>query len=154
MCEEPDRIVLQVKRKEGCEDVALPAYESAGASGMDLRAAVEGELTIEPGRVALVPTGLYIAVPPGYEAQVRPRSGLALKHRIGVLNSPGTVDSDYRNEVGVILANFGDQPFTVTRGMRIAQMVICRSHQAQVVEVAELDDTDRGLGGFGSTGLH
>jgi dUTP pyrophosphatase len=101
-----------------------------------------------------MPTGIFIAVPQGYEAQVRPRSGLALNHRISVLNSPGTVDSDYRNEVGVILSNFGDQPFAVTRGMRIAQMVICRTHQVEVVEVDELDQTKRALGGFGSTGLH
>lgn len=156
MCESSsdERVVLKVRRREGCEDLELPRYESPGASGVDLRAAVDGELVIGPGQVALVPTGLFIAVPPGYEAQVRPRSGLALKHRISVMNSPGTVDSDYRNEVGVILANFGDEPFRVTRGMRVAQMVICRSHQAEIVEVEELDGTQRGLGGFGSTGLH
>ena len=156
MCEhkETSRVVLQVRRKAGCEDLPLPGYETAGSSGMDLRAAVEEDMTLPPGQVALVPTGLHIAVPFGYEAQVRPRSGLALKNRIGVLNSPGTIDSDYRNEVGIILANFGDEPFTIVRGMRIAQMVICRSHQAEIVEVEELSDTERGLGGFGSTGLH
>ena len=145
---------VQVKRKEGCDDLPLPRYQSPGASGMDLHAAVDGEAVIEPGRVALVPTGLHVAVPPGYEAQVRPRSGLALRHMISVLNAPGTVDSDYRNEVRVILANFGPEPFAVTRGMRIAQMVICRAYRAELVEVDELDTTERNMGGFGSTGLH
>lgn len=150
----PAPVRMLVKRKPGCEDIPLPRYMSEGASGMDLHAAVEGELVIPPGEVRLVPTGLHIAVPTGYEAQVRPRSGLALKSRISVLNAPGTVDSDYRNEVGVILANFGREPFTVTRGMRIAQMVICAVTHPEVVEVDELDETGRNLGGFGSTGLH
>ncbi len=145
---------LLVRRKPGCEDLPLPRYMSRGASGMDLRAAVEGKLVIPPGEVRLVPTGIHIAVPPGYEAQVRPRSGLALKHRVAVLNSPGTVDSDYRAEVGVILVNLGDEPFAVTRGMRIAQMIIARACRAEVVEAEELEDTERQLGGFGSTGLH
>ncbi|MFO8006223.1 MAG: dUTP diphosphatase [Candidatus Brocadiia bacterium] len=151
---ESDHPRLLIRRKPGCEDLPLPRYMSDGASGMDLRAAVEGELVIPPGEVRLVPTGIHIAVPPGYEAQVRPRSGLALKQRVSVLNSPGTVDSDYRAEVGVILANFGDQPFAVTRGMRVAQIVIARTWRAEVVEVEELEDTERQLGGFGSTGLH
>ena len=156
MCEQSghDSVRLLVRRREGCEDLPLPRYMSDGASGMDLRAAVEGELVIEPGQVKLVPTGLHVAVPPGYEAQIRPRSGLALKKRVTVLNAPGTVDSDYRAEVGVILGNLGDQPFAVERGMRIAQMVICRTHRAEVVEVRELDETGRQFGGFGSTGLH
>ena len=156
MCEAPDPEAprVLVRRKEGCEDLPLPRYQSPGASGMDLHAAVDGEMTIQPGCVALVPTGLHVAVPTGYEAQVRPRSGLALKNMIAVLNAPGTVDSDYRNEVGVILANFGPQPFTITRGMRIAQMVICRAYRAELVEVDRLDRTDRHMGGFGSTGLH
>ena len=147
-------IQVRVRRREGCADLPLPCYQSAGASGMDLHAAVEGDTVIEPGRVKLIPTGIHIAVPRGYEAQVRPRSGLALRSMVSVLNTPGTVDSDYRNEVGVILANFGDEPFTVTRGMRIAQMVICRSYHAELIEVDELDETERQLGGFGSTGLH
>ncbi len=146
-------IRLLIKRKPGCEDLPLPRYMSAGASGMDLHAAVEEELVIPPGEVRLVPTGLHIALPHGYEAQVRPRSGLALKNSISVLNAPGTVDSDYRNEVGVILANFGRQPFAVTRGMRVAQMVICAVTHPEVVEVEELDETGRNMGGFGSTGL-
>ncbi|MGD2174467.1 MAG: dUTP diphosphatase [Candidatus Brocadiaceae bacterium] len=156
MCEQSQdgEVRMAVRRKEGCEDLPLPRYMSAGASGMDLHAAVDGELVIPPGQVKLVPTGIHIAVPPGYEAQVRPRSGLALRNHVTVLNAPGTVDSDYRNEVGVILANLGAEPFTVTRGMRIAQMVICRVSRAEVVEVQELDETERNLGGFGSTGLH
>jgi dUTP pyrophosphatase len=149
-----ERVKVLVRRRQGCEDMPLPRYQSPGASGMDLHAAVDGELVIEPGQVKLVPTGLHVAVQPGYEAQIRPRSGLALNSRVTVLNSPGTVDSDYRAEVGVILANLGDRPFTVTRGMRIAQMVICRTYQAEIVEVEELDRTERQLGGFGSTGLH
>lgn len=148
-----DRVRVFVRRREGCEDLPLPRYMSPGASGMDLHAAVDGDLVIEPAQVRLVPTGLHIAVPRGYEAQIRPRSGLALNNRVTVLNSPGTVDSDYRAEVGVILANLGDQPLTVKRGMRIAQMVICRTHRAELVEVEELDETERDLGGFGSTGL-
>ena len=147
-------IRVLVRRKEGCDDLPLPRYQSPGASGMDLHAAVQDDTVIEPGRVSLVPTGLHIALPLGYEAQIRPRSGLALKHMVSVLNAPGTVDSDYRNEVGVILANFGPEPFIVQRGMRIAQMVICRSHQAELVEVDSLDETERDMGGFGSTGLH
>lgn len=156
MCETSHRppLRLLVRRKRGCEDFPLPRYQSPGASGMDLYAAVDGELVIEPGQVRLVPSGIHIAVPAGYEAQVRPRSGLALKNRVTVLNSPGTVDSDYRAEVGVILANFGDEPFVVKRGMRVAQMVICRTERAEIVEVDELDQTERQLGGFGSTGLH
>ena len=150
----PDKQVrLLVRRKEGCEDLPLPRYMSPGASGMDLYAAVEQPLTLPPGQVKLVPTGIHIALPAGYEAQVRPRSGLALRQQVTILNSPGTVDSDYRAEIGVILANLGDQPFVVTRGMRIAQMIIARSCRAEVVEVNELDETKRNLGGFGSTGL-
>ena len=148
-----EKLRLEVKRKAGCEDLPLPRYMSDGASGMDLYAAVEENLTLAPGEVRLIPTGIHIAVPRGYEAQVRPRSGLALKHGVTVLNSPGTVDSDYRNEVGVVLANLGREPFTVERGMRVAQMVIARTYQVDVAEVEELSDTERGLGGFGSTGL-
>jgi dUTP pyrophosphatase len=121
---------------------------------MDLRAAVpeDAPVTLEPGARALVPTGLKIALEPGYEAQVRPRSGLALKHGLTCLNSPGTIDSDYRGEVGVILINHGQDPFVIRRGERIAQMVIARHEQAALVEVAALDETARGAGGFGSTG--
>ncbi|WP_122467013.1 dUTP diphosphatase [Brevundimonas lutea] len=132
----------------------LPGYATEGAAGMDLRAAVseDAPITLAPGARALVPTGLTIALPPGFEAQVRPRSGLALKHGITCLNSPGTIDADYRGEVGVILANLGAETFVVTRGERIAQMVIARYERIAWAEVDSLDDTARGSGGFGSTG--
>ena len=149
----PTDVRLEVKCKPGCEDIPLPQYMSGGTSGMDLYAAVEGQVTIDPGQVVLIPTGIHIALPPGFEAQIRPRSGLALRHGITVLNSPGTVDSDYRAEVGVILANAGGRPFVVKRAMRIAQMVIARTCRAQVVQVEELAPTERQYGGFGSTGL-
>ena len=132
----------------------LPGYATEGAAGMDLRAAVseDAPITLAPGARALVPTGLTIALPPGFEAQVRPRSGLALKHGITCLNSPGSIDADYRGEVGVILANLGAEAFVVTRGERIAQMVIARYERIDWTEVDSLDDTPRGSGGFGSTG--
>lgn len=147
-------ITVEVQRLPHSEGLALPAYQSAHAAGLDLLAAVpEGEpLTMRPGQRALVPTGLMIAVPPGHEAQVRPRSGLAFKHGVTVLNSPGTVDADYRGEVSVLLINHGDEPFTIRRGERIAQLVIAAVTQANLVVVASLPSTDRGSGGFGSTG--
>jgi dUTP pyrophosphatase len=136
------------------EGLALPAYQSVHAAGLDLLAAVpEGSpLILAPGKHALVPTGLTIALPPGYEAQVRPRSGLAAKHGVTVLNSPGTVDADYRGEIGVLLINHGEAPFTIRRGERIAQMVIASVVRAEVVPVISLASTERGSGGFGSTG--
>jgi len=145
---------LRIQRLPHGEGLAFPAYETSGSAGMDLRAAVAEEalLTLEPGARALVPTGLKIALEPGFEAQVRPRSGLALKHGLTCLNSPGTIDSDYRGEVGVILINHGQEPFVIRRGERIAQLVIARHEQAELVEVEALDDTARGAGGFGSTG--
>ena len=145
---------LRIQRLPHAEGLALPAYETTGSAGMDLRAAVpeDAPLTLEPGARALVPTGLKIALDHGYEAQVRPRSGLALKHGLTCLNSPGTIDSDYRGEVGVILINHGQETFVIRRGERIAQMVIARHEQADVAEVETLDDTLRGAGGFGSTG--
>jgi len=132
----------------------LPAYQSDGAAGMDLSAAVrEGApLTLAPGARALVPTGLVLQLPRGFEAQVRPRSGLALRHGITVLNSPGTIDSDYRGELQVLLANLGSAPFAIARGERIAQLVVERVEQARLIEVASLSSTPRGAGGFGSTG--
>ena len=130
----------------------LPAYATAGAAGMDLQAAVESALVLAPGERVLVPTGLQIAVPTGYEAQVRPRSGLALKHGVTCLNSPGTIDSDYRGEVKVLLANLGGEPLTIARGMRIAQLVIAPVAQASWQPTAALDATVRGGSGFGSTG--
>lgn len=145
---------LRIQRLPHSEGLALPAYETTGSAGMDLRAAVaeDAPVTLAPGARALVPTGLKIALEPGWEAQVRPRSGLALKHGITCLNSPGTIDSDYRGEVGVILANLGQEPFVIRRGERIAQMVIAAHAQAVVTEVETLDETARGAGGFGSTG--
>ena len=143
--------ILQLPHGEG---LALPAYQSAAAGGLDLRAAVpEGALLVlAPGKHAMVPTGLAIALPRGFEAQVRPRSGLAAKHGVTVLNSPGTIDADYRGEINVILINHGAAPFTIRRGERIAQMVIAPVVQAVLVPVAALSSTDRGSGGFGSTG--
>ncbi len=135
------------------EDLQLPNYATEHAAGMDLCAAVANDVVIEPGKRALVPTGLSIALPEGYEAQVRPRSGLALKNGITVLNSPGTIDADYRGEVQVILANMGPEAFTITRGMRIAQMVVASYARVAWEEVSELPSSARGTGGFGSTGL-
>jgi len=145
---------VQVRRLPHSEGLPLPAYETAHAAGMDLRAAVaeDAPVVLEPGHRKLIPTGLCIALPEGFEAQVRPRSGLALRHGITCLNSPGTVDADYRGELQVILINHGAEPFTVRRGERIAQMVIAPVVQARWVEVEALDDTARGEGGFGSTG--
>ena len=145
---------VRVERLAHAEGLPLPAYETTGSAGMDLRAAVpeDAPLTLQPGARALVPTGLKIALEAGYEAQVRPRSGLALKHGLTCLNSPGTVDSDYRGEVGVILINHGQEAFVIKRGERIAQMVIARHERAAMVEVETLDETARGAGGFGSTG--
>ena len=145
---------VRVERLPHAEGLALPAYETTGSAGMDLRAAVaEFEpVVLAPGERKLIPTGLKIALEPGYEAQVRPRSGLALKHGVTCLNSPGTIDSDYRGEVGVILINHGQIAFEINRGERIAQMVIAPYAQAVMAEVEALDETARGAGGFGSTG--
>ncbi len=145
-------IAVRVEKLAHGSDLDLPAYGSAEAAGCDLLAAVAEGLTLAPGARALVPTGLKIALPPGYEAQVRPRSGLAAKHGVTVLNTPGTVDSDYRGEVKVILVNLGEEPFEVTRGMRIAQMVVAPVTRVAWQETADLDATARGEGGFGSTG--
>ncbi|NTG84895.1 dUTP diphosphatase [Agrobacterium rhizogenes] len=133
----------------------LPAYETKGAAGMDLRAAIEDgtTLTLAPGKRALVPSGFIFEIPEGFEAQIRPRSGLAFKNGITCLNSPGTVDSDYRGEVKVLLINHGDEPFEITRGMRIAQVVIAPVTQVRVAEITEVSDTARGASGFGSTGV-
>ena len=135
------------------QDLPRPAYESEGAAGMDLRAALDESMTLGPGQRALVPTGLRIAIPAGHEGQVRARSGLALRQGLAVLNAPGTIDADYRGELRVILANLGQDPVTLHRGDRIAQLVIAPVVQARVVAVEDLDSTERGQGGFGSTGL-
>mgnify|MGYP001605078414 CR=1 FL=1 len=144
--------ILKIKKLENFGDLQLPKYETDGAAGLDLMAAVDEEMILEHGKIKLVKCGISIALEKGFEAQVRPRSGLALKNGITVLNTPGTVDSDYRGEVCVILINHSQVDFTITRGMRIAQMVIARHEQAQIVEVKDLDETVRGSGGFGSTG--
>jgi dUTP pyrophosphatase len=146
---------VRVKRLPHAEGLDLPAYQSHGAAGMDLAAAVPGHLTlvIEPGARETVPTGLALELPTGFEAQVRPRSGLALRHGVTVLNAPGTIDADYRGEVQVILINHGQAPFIVQRGTRIAQIVFARVEPIALVEAADLDATARGDGGFGSTGL-
>jgi dUTP pyrophosphatase len=141
-----------VRRLAHAEGLPLPAYATGGAAGMDLLAAVQAPVILEPGKRALIPTGLTIALPPGYELQVRPRSGLALRHGIMLPNSPGTIDEDYRGEVQVIVLNAGDAAFTIERGMRIAQAVLAPVVRARWHEVDSLDATDRNEGGFGSTG--
>jgi len=147
-----DNIKVALTTLPHAEGIPLPAYATEQSAGMDLCAAVDAPLTLTPGARILVPTGLSIALPAGFEAQVRPRSGLALKNGVTVLNSPGTVDADYRGEIKVILANLGTEPFTIERGMRIAQMVIAR-HSTVAWDIVEtLDETSRGAGGFGSTG--
>ncbi len=143
---------IQVVRLPHGEGLPLPAYATAGAAAMDLLAAVTAPVVIPPGGRVLVPTGLAVALPPGHELQVRPRSGLALRHGIVLPNSPGTIDEDYRGEVQVIVLNAGDAPFTIERGMRIAQAVLAPVLRAAWQEVAALDETERGRGGFGSTG--
>jgi dUTP pyrophosphatase len=147
-------VKVEIRQLPHGEGLALPAYQSAHAAGLDLLAAVpeEAPLILAPGQRALVPTGLSIALPQGHEAQIRPRSGLALKHGITVLNAPGTVDADYRGEVSVLLINHGDAPFAIRRGERIAQMVIAPVGQAELVPALSLSATERGSGGYGSTG--
>ncbi len=147
------RFRVPVVRLPHAADLALPAYATAESAGMDLAAAVDTGLEIEPGGRALVPTGLRLALPAGFEAQIRPRSGLALEHGITVLNAPGTVDADYRGELGVVLANLGTESFTVTRGMRIAQLVVARVARVSWQEVEALPQSERGAAGFGSTGF-
>ena len=148
-----DLIELLVRRLEGNDDVPLPSYASAQAAGLDLCAAVTGELTIAPGTISLVPCGIAIEIPSGFEGQVRPRSGLASRHGITLINAPGTIDADYRGEVKVPLINHGREPFVVTRGMRIAQLVIAPVATVAVRQAAELSDSARGTGGFGHTGV-
>jgi dUTP pyrophosphatase len=142
-----------LKRLANGQDLALPHYATQGAAGLDLLAAIDSDMEILPGRRAAVPCGIAIELPPGMEAQVRPRSGLALNHGVTVLNAPGTIDSDYRGEIKAILINHGDAPFVIKRGTKIAQMVIARHEQAQIVESDSLSDSARGAGGFGSTGM-
>jgi len=146
-------IRIEISRVGGnATDVPLPRYATEHAAGMDVAAAVDGDVLLKPGQTRLIPTGFAIALPPGYEAQVRPRSGLAIKHGIGILNSPGTIDADYRGEVKVIVTNFGTEDFVIRRGDRIAQMVIARHERGVWEEREKLGDTGRGAGGFGHTG--
>jgi dUTP pyrophosphatase len=147
------RIPIKITRLKGNKDLPLPEYKSEGSSGMDIRAAVKEPVQMKPGETCLIPTGLSISVPSGYEAQMRPRSGLALHHGIGMVNAPGTIDSDYRGEIGIIMINWGNEPFTIRRGDRIAQMIISKVYRAELSEVDTLDTTYRGQGGFGHTGV-
>lgn len=147
------KAAVRIKRDKGASDLPLPRYMTEGSAGFDLPAAVEADLVLQPGERALVPTGIYLSLPLGFEAQVRPRSGLALRNGVTLLNSPGTIDSDYRGMVQVILINLGPEPFVVHRGDRIAQMVIAPVVQAHLEVVEELDETERSGGGFGHTGV-
>lgn len=148
-----EQIEIKVKYLDGCRDIPLPQYESDGASGMDIRACIKEPVVIQPGEFTFIPTGLAVSIPPGYEGQIRPRSGLALKNGIGMVNSPGTIDSDYRGEIGIIIINWGREPFNIQRGDRIAQMVICKVYRGDISIVTDLDDTQRGEGGFGHSGV-
>ena len=148
-----ETIELKIKRlDEKFSDIELPKYSTIGSSGMDVRAAIENDMILEAGKVGLVPTSLSLEIPFGYEIQVRPRSGLAINHQIGVLNSPGTVDSDYRGELKIILMNFGNEDFVIKRGDRIAQLVVAKVYQANITITTQLNETERGEGGFGSSG--
>jgi dUTP pyrophosphatase len=150
-----NQVKVRILRLPHAEGLPLPAYQTAQAAGLDLLAAVPdaAPLTLLPGQRALVPTGIVVALPPGTEAQVRPRSGLAARHGVTLLNTPGTIDADYRGEVQAIMINLGSEPFAVTRGMRIAQLVVAPVQRARLAEVTTLDETLRGSGGFGSTGV-
>ena len=148
-----DKISVKIMRLQNDNELPLPGYESEGSSGMDIRAAVKEPVLLNPGEIKLIPTGFSVSVPWGYEVQIRPRSGLALKYGIGLVNSPGTIDSDYRGEVGIIMTNWGSEPFTIRRGDRIAQMILSKVYQAKLIEAYDLDDTSRGPGGFGHTGI-
>ncbi|HHT9139481.1 MAG TPA: dUTP diphosphatase [Candidatus Tripitaka californicus] len=148
-----EKVKVNIRRKEGCKDLPLPRYMSEGASGVDLYAAVETELVLEPQQIRAIPSGVFVEVPTGYEAQVRARSGLALKNGLAVVNAPGTIDSDYRGEICVILCNLGKEPFNIQRGMRIAQLVFQPVVRAELEETEELQKTKRNEGGFGHTGV-
>lgn len=148
-----DKLTVKIKRLEDSDDMPLPSYGSEGSSGMDIRASVKEPVVLKPGEIRLIPTGLTVSIPRGYEGQIRPRSGLALKYGIGIVNSPGTIDSDYRGEIHIIVINWGEQPFTIRRGDRIAQMVMAKVFRADIIEVDELDYTQRGVGGFGHSGI-
>jgi dUTP pyrophosphatase len=148
-----EKIPIKIKRLDHNPDLPLPGYETEGSSGMDIRAAVDAPVILNPGEIKLVPSGFSMSIPHGYEAQIRPRSGLSLRHGIGMVNSPGTIDSDYRGEVSIIMINWGHAPFIINRGDRIAQMVISKVFRAEMVDVDSLDNTMRGSGGFGHSGI-
>ena len=148
-----EKIIINIKKKENCQDLPSPCYMSEGASGMDVYADVDNEIVLAPGDIKLISAGFYMSTPLGYEVQVRPRSGLAIKHGISIVNAPGTIDSDYRGLVGIILINHGKDPFVVKRADRIAQIVLQKVMQADVAIVDELDETVRAHGGFGHTGV-
>lgn len=145
-------LTIQIKREPDCEDISMPEYQTSGSAGLDIHAAVKDSVIINPGEVKLISAGFRMAIPEGYEAQIRPRSGLALKHGIGVLNAPGTIDSDYRGIVGIILINLSSKPFTIRRNDRIAQMVVQEVIRVRIHPVRVLENSDRQEGGFGSTG--
>jgi dUTP pyrophosphatase len=149
----PDHLVIPITRLRHAEGLPLPHYQTEHSAGMDLYAAVEGETVIAAGTWKLVPTGISVAIPEGYEGQVRPRSGLALRNGIGLLNAPGTIDADYRGEISIILFNFSDKPFIIQRGDRIAQLIFAKVEKARFVPMDSLSDTTRGAGGFGHTGV-
>lgn len=148
-----EKIKVMVKKSPGDEDIPLPRYMSPNAAGMDLYAAVKKDITLKPGEIKLIPTGMSIALPPGFEAQIRPRSGLAIKYGISIPNTPGTIDADYRGEVRIIMINLGENPYTIKRGDRIAQMIINKVYQAHLELSIELPSTERNEGGFGHTGI-
>ena len=149
-----ETIQLKITRLKNNKDLPLPSYESLGSSGMDIRACIESVVELKPGERRLIPTGFAVSIPQGYEAQVRPRSGLALHHGIGMVNSPGTIDSDYRGEIAILLINWGEKPVIIERGDRIAQLVISKAYHAEFIESEYLDNTTRGNGGFGHTGRY
>jgi dUTP diphosphatase len=147
------KIVIKIKRKESAKDLPVPVYATTGSSGVDLYADVEDNVTLAPGDIKLISCGIYVSIPSGYEAQIRPRSGLSLKHGVTLVNTPGTIDADYRGLVNLIITNLGKEDFIITRGLRLAQMIIQEVIQAEFLEVDELDETVRAHGGFGHTGI-
>ena len=148
-----EKIKIRIKKKSGCEDLPSPQYMSESSSGMDIRADVDGEVVLPPGEIKLISAGFYMSLPAGYEAQLRPRSGLAIKHGISIVNTPGTIDADFRGLVGIIVINHGKKPFPIKRGDRIAQLVIQKVIRAETELVEELDETVRSTGGFGHSGV-
>lgn len=147
------KIAIRIKRKESAKDLPIPVYATSGSSGVDLYADVEDDVTLNTGDIKLISCGIYVAIPAGYEAQIRPRSGLSLKHGVTIVNTPGTIDSDYRGLINLIVTNFGKEDFVIKRGLRLAQMIIQEVVRAEFLEVEDLDETARAHGGFGHTGI-